>query len=162
MLSKLDNITRAAKDSAIDLEMVLNQTVGIQHLLERAQLDQANQIPSNQIIQVLSTTRDLVLQEKILDAIAFEGIDQRFEDVEEPHEKTFRWILDSDVKEENEGRIAAKQLFTNWLVSGSGIFHLSGKLGSGKSTLMKFLCDNTHTRSLLQQWAGKRYLPPCA
>ena len=44
--------------------------------------------------------------------------------------------------------------FVNWLSTGNGIFHIYGKLGSGKSTLMKFLCDHPRTESELQKWAG--------
>ena len=161
MLSKLDGVIRAAKDSTAELNKVLSQTAHIQHLLEEAQLGQANQIQSNQILQVLGTARDLSLQKKILDAIAYKGMNQRYDDVEEPHLETFRWIIDEDVQEEDMERIAAKELFTDWLASGAGIFHLSGKLGSGKSTLMKFLHDKTRTRTLLQQWAGKKHLHFC-
>jgi hypothetical protein len=35
MLYRLDDVTRVAKDSAADLAKVLNQTAGIQLLLER-------------------------------------------------------------------------------------------------------------------------------
>jgi hypothetical protein len=49
----------------------------------------------------------------------------------------------------------ARAKFTNWLSSGSGIFHISGKLGSGKSTLMKFICENHHTKNKLELWAGR-------
>lgn len=45
-------------------------------------------------------------------------------------------------------------LFMNWLSGGKGIFHVAGKLGSGKSTLMKFLCDHPRTKAKLEQWAG--------
>jgi Cdc6-like AAA superfamily ATPase len=46
--------------------------------------------------------------------------------------------------------------FLNWLSSGTGIYHVSGKPGSGKSTLMKFLCDHPHTKAELEKWAGKQ------
>ena len=49
---------------------------------------------------------------------------------------------------------AARKAFVTWLLHGDGIFHISGKLGSGKSTLMKFLCHHELTKKLLQQWAG--------
>jgi len=44
--------------------------------------------------------------------------------------------------------------FLRWLSSGDGIFHIAGKLGSGKSTLMKFLCEHPCTIWQLQKWAG--------
>jgi hypothetical protein len=49
----------------------------------------------------------------------------------------------------------AREKLQSWLATGDGIFHISGKLGSGKSTLMKFLLTRRGTRAKLQQWAGK-------
>jgi hypothetical protein len=47
-----------------------------------------------------------------------------------------------------------REKWINWLSSGNGIFHIAGKLGSGKSTLMKFLCNHPQTKDALQKWAG--------
>lgn len=55
---------------------------------------------------------------------------------------------------DDETKIQAAIKIQNWLSSDEGIFHISGKLGSGKSTLMKYLCNNDTTRSLLDTWAG--------
>jgi hypothetical protein len=54
----------------------------------------------------------------------------------------------------HQGKAAAKEALLNWLSSGTGIFHISGKLGSGKSTLMKFICEHESTAAMLRQWAG--------
>lgn len=43
--------------------------------------------------------------------------------------------------------------FSTWLQSGSGIYWICGKAGSGKSTLMKYLTKNDRTRHLLSTWA---------
>jgi hypothetical protein len=59
-------------------------------------------------------------------------------------------------KDLRRGRLASES-FISWLSSGEGIFHISGKLGSGKSTLMKFLCEHKHTKVELQKWAGMLY-----
>jgi hypothetical protein len=40
-----------------------------------------------------------------------------------------------------------------WLKSGSGLYWLAGKVGSGKSTLMKHLSDRPRTASLIDEWA---------
>lgn len=49
-------------------------------------------------------------------------------------------------------------LFRAWLQHGDGIFHVSGKPGAGKSTLMKYLCKSQNTRKLLELWAGDSVL----
>lgn len=53
-----------------------------------------------------------------------------------------------------------KRSFPDWLQSGDGIFHITGKPGSGKSTLMKYLCGGRTeiTRPLLEKWSGKKQL----
>jgi hypothetical protein len=45
-------------------------------------------------------------------------------------------------------RLASESLI-HWLSSGNRIYHISGKLGSGKSTLMKFLCEHKRTKAEL-------------
>jgi hypothetical protein len=57
----------------------------------------------------------------------------RFDQVEHAYDKTCDWIF------------GQKLGFTKWLESGSGIFWIQGKPGSGKSTLMKFIVSNPRT-----------------
>ena len=45
--------------------------------------------------------------------------------------------------------------FLNWLRSGNDIYWISGKAGSGKSTLMRFIVEDVRTRMELQSWAGQ-------
>ncbi|KAI8654291.1 NACHT domain-containing protein [Fusarium sp. Ph1] len=52
----------------------------------------------------------------------------------------------------------SRDIFLNWLSSGSGIFHISGKLGSGKSTLMRYLSAHTRTRIEIEKWAEDKTL----
>ncbi|KAL4882066.1 hypothetical protein BJY04DRAFT_217758 [Aspergillus karnatakaensis] len=47
----------------------------------------------------------------------------------------------------------ARDSFIDWLTHGSKVFHISGKPGSGKSTLMKYLCSHEQTRQYLEEWA---------
>jgi len=61
-------------------------------------------------------------------------------------------------KEELENRSRARVSFLKWLLSGSGVFHISGKAGSGKSTLMKFLYSHGRVMDELRVWAGCKTL----
>ncbi|KAF2420020.1 hypothetical protein EJ08DRAFT_738747 [Tothia fuscella] len=49
-----------------------------------------------------------------------------------------------------------KPAFAEWLESGSGIFHVFGKPGAGKSTLMKFIIDHRETEKRLVAWADNK------
>jgi hypothetical protein len=63
--------------------------------------------------------------------------------------------IDKIRREELEKRATARTNFLTWLKSDGGLFHISGKAGSGKSTLMKFLCSRERTKEELQAWAGE-------
>ncbi|KAF2815302.1 uncharacterized protein BDZ99DRAFT_356608, partial [Mytilinidion resinicola] len=62
----------------------------------------------------------------------------------------FRWMIDlpKDPERDSDHR------FPEWLKGGDGIFWVSGKPGSGKSTLMKFLADHETTRAMLEEWSS--------
>ena len=62
---------------------------------------------------------------------------------------------ESEDEPEDKTKTFARESLLDWMSSGTGIFHISGKLGSGKSTLMKYLCDHDQTQFLLERWAGK-------
>lgn len=65
---------------------------------------------------------------------------ERMKQVEDAFKGTFEWLFDNpDIG------------FTNWLRQGSGIFWISGKPASGKSTLLKFAVSNPNTYDLLRQ-----------
>ncbi|KAK3360476.1 hypothetical protein B0T25DRAFT_565365 [Lasiosphaeria hispida] len=62
----------------------------------------------------------------------------RYQEVAEAAENTFGWIFDNSSKQLKSNRHLV-QPFKDWLENGNGVFHISGKPGSGKSTLMKLL-----------------------
>ncbi|VUC26916.1 unnamed protein product [Clonostachys rosea] len=91
-------------------------------------------------------------QSRILNGLAFDQLDTRFDEVSKAYAKTFEWIFD-DKSQYRDG-----VSFKHWLSTGSGIFHIAGKPGSGKSTLMKFLCNNSRTQEILNTWANGKVL----
>ncbi|KAI0861467.1 hypothetical protein F4860DRAFT_171896 [Xylaria cubensis] len=69
----------------------------------------------------------------------------RYSTIPRAHKNTFHWAFEYS------------QL-SNWLSSGTGVFWVSGRAGSGKSTFMKFLADHSQTRKLLERWADSKDL----
>jgi hypothetical protein len=55
-------------------------------------------------------------------------------------------------------RMKARRAFLSWLREGRDVLHISGKAGSGKSTLMKFLAEHERTKKELRAWAGGKTL----
>ncbi|KAH7367379.1 hypothetical protein B0T11DRAFT_53324 [Plectosphaerella cucumerina] len=47
-----------------------------------------------------------------------------------------------------------RRRFVQWLEHDNGLFYISGKPGSGKSTLMKYIAEEEQTTDLLNSWAG--------
>lgn len=80
--------------------------------------------------------------EDVLQSLKFDNISDRESAVPKAHEQTFQWALAS-----------TKSTLPDWLRSGSGIYWIEGKAGSGKSTLMKFLQRDDRTTSMLKEWA---------
>lgn len=66
-----------------------------------------------------------------------------------------RWEISEPEKKMRE---FTRDAFLTWLKSGSQIYHISGKAGSGKSTLMKFLSQHSRVREELKSWADGRKL----
>jgi len=60
--------------------------------------------------------------------------------------------------EELELHQRTRQSFLKWLNSGNQIYHISGKAGSGKSTLMKSLSQHPRLMKELKTWAGDKKL----
>lgn len=71
-------------------------------------------------------------------ALAFP--DSRRDQIQGDIGETFQWIT-------------SYKPFTQWLNSTDGIYHISGKPGSGKSTIIKFIDGNTDVHKRLNQWA---------
>jgi ATPase subunit of ABC transporter with duplicated ATPase domains len=85
---------------------------------------------------------------QLLESLQFPTMTARKNRVAKAHEATFDWAFDDSV----DGRWHS---LAQWMKSDERIFWISGKPGSGKSTLMKFLVDNPRTKQHLASWNGK-------
>lgn len=99
-------------------------------------------------LQSLSLSeRDVQKQQAVLESLTFDSRPARHAQVPEAHKKTFKWALTTNEDPTLGPSIGA------WLKQGDGIFWVSGKPGSGKSTLMKYIADSSITSSLITEWA---------
>ncbi|UPL04115.1 hypothetical protein LCI18_015049 [Fusarium solani-melongenae] len=85
---------------------------------------------------------------ELLSSINYEQRLARHESIKDAHYKTFSWIFKDDGGKTDETR-----RLVSWLKEGRGIFWVSGRPGSGKSTFMKFITGRSETTSLLSLWA---------
>jgi hypothetical protein len=76
------------------------------------------------------------VQTTILEYLKYEEMTNRFEDVTEAHPETFEWAFSAPAEEQSWSDLS------RWLKEGDGVYWVSGKAGSGKSTFMKHLVDD--------------------
>jgi hypothetical protein len=90
---------------------------------------------------------------QILDALEFREMEERQAGVAEAYEHTFEWIYDhtQDTKRPWNNIV-------EWFKSGTGIYWINGKAGSGKSTLMKYIIGHESTQGSLKKWCKEEEL----
>lgn len=103
--------------------------------------------------------REVPIELRILQAVSFDAIDAREDSIEDADAATYRWLVEEPVDQDIEQQmVVARQSLLRWLSEGHGVYHISGKPGSGKSTLFKFLAHHQRIKSEIQKWAGCREL----
>lgn len=99
-------------------------------------------------LQSLSLSeKEVAKQQSILQSLTFDSRPVRHTQISVAYEQTFRWALTTNPDASIDPGIG------DWLKQGDGIFWISGKPGSGKSTLMKFIADSPITSRLITEWA---------
>lgn len=89
------------------------------------------------IANLIQETHNAQATQAVLYSLKFEQMNDRYYAIRDRHEKTFEWLFESpDVLYQAKG---LRVNFSQWLTTDGRIFWISGKAGSGKSTMMKFL-----------------------
>lgn len=108
-------------------------------------------------LQTTDTRDESVMRTRLLDSIYFQQITERRSRIPQAHAATFEWIYN----QESESTSSWNN-FVSWLRGGSAnqenLYWISGKAGSGKSTLMRYLYEDTRTKEYLRQWSGGQQL----
>lgn len=161
---KDSNTTRAELDDHIE---ALNQKLKVaRQQLERQHCDSTSLAAHHHLEQMTAikslSSQSWQLEEaidvptvtrKVSNSLWFSRMSDRFEDIKPAHKKTFEWVFT------NPGDKHSKTCtFMNWMQGDNGIYWVSGRAGSGKSTLMKFLAGDDRTEPLFEAWAGERTL----
>ena len=89
----------------------------------------------------------------ILDSLSDMGMTARYEKIMDAHAQTFEWIFQDYTRHTD---LHYGDTFIEWLIHGTGIFWVTGKAGSGKSTLMKFLSHHRLTSETLTHRSGTK------
>lgn len=92
---------------------------------------------SKQLTGYLVEARRVESAKLLLSSLRFEMMRAREQAIFDSHQGTFEWMLQSPSWTEQYKGIRVS--FSDWLCNCGGIFWVSGKAGSGKSTLMKLI-----------------------
>lgn len=161
---QLENIILHSKKAAVNLAVLRTHMENLRHGTTLESIGPKAQQQIRELLEASSHVYNKAAERTILDIISYSDMHSRVDAVAKAHQATFEWISE----ESNDGVDAvtrclslpdernreAAAAFVQWLSSGNGIFHIAGKLGSGKSTLMKYLCGHRRVRKELQKWAG--------
>jgi hypothetical protein len=90
------------------------------------------------------------LEKAILRWLNFRQMCWRYEEVPLAYQKTFQWIFERGREEKTWDDFSAHLTKANVHTA----YWINGKAGSGKSTLMKFVLNDSRTEESLARWAG--------
>ncbi|KAJ1322814.1 ankyrin repeat domain-containing protein 50 [Microdochium nivale] len=93
-------------------------------------------------------SRRISVHKKLLDMLHYPSMGARQRNVSSPHEASCQWIYEDS--EDTSGHSLPW-----WLDQDLGLYLISGKPGSGKSTLMRHIWETRFKKLCLEEWANK-------
>ncbi|TRX88265.1 hypothetical protein FHL15_010832 [Xylaria flabelliformis] len=98
---------------------------------------------------------DAACSKAILPSLFLEDLRYREGAIPEAYESTFKWLFESPRSDVHGQPLWSD--FQTWLrSSNSDVYWITGKPGSGKSTVMKFVIGHSMLQELLAQWSGPK------
>jgi hypothetical protein len=143
-----------------DLEKLLDakELAVLHRLLQNSvSLDVGSLVQIRDIFSLSDQQLQKMNQMRILKCLKFRVIDEKHKFAKAAAKHTFgRTLLDpvQKVSTRKKPQISLKE----WLSSGSGIFHISGRPDSGRSIFMEYIYRHPQTTRELRSWAGKKKL----
>ncbi|KAL8831663.1 MAG: hypothetical protein Q9191_000741 [Dirinaria sp. TL-2023a] len=134
----------------IKAQVIDNERYGVRRGLEQEELD----LLTAKTASLSLSEQNFEKEEAVLSSLNFPQRIRRYEAIPEAHQKSFRWIFDGP----EQSKYSSEPRFREWLGVSGKPFWISGRPGSGKSTLMKFLANAPETMSSLSSWASPKRL----
>ena len=125
---------------------------------------------STALSTILAEVHEDEVKQRLIERLCFTEIDDRYISIADAHRRTFEWAFRGPEREADQESSATANAdvtksppqwdsFLQWMQQPDGLYWITGKPGSGKSTLMKFLYDDPRTHCELMKWAGKAEPP---
>ena len=152
----------SANERFIDLDQSLKHIITC---LARSQTDLSTLVvqESEQTRQSITAGFDRLVQlhinerlyQDVIRSLFYPDITSRQAQIENEFdgiEDSYNWVFDEFQEKQRWSN------FSEWLRSGNAVYWINGKAGSGKSTLMNYICNHNRKDELLKQWSAERRL----
>jgi hypothetical protein len=155
--TKLDDLSDQSKHTRM---VLLDKMTELRTQLQTTSLPASNIIQSIQaaIQESFNRKEEHENQRRFLDALDFDQLQKRENEIHKAHAKTFQWIFGGI----GQGQTKPHETrFRDWLhatTDDKNVFWISGKPGAGKSTLMKYLAHEQALEDHLSQWTCNQKL----
>ncbi|KAK3387519.1 hypothetical protein B0H63DRAFT_559023 [Podospora didyma] len=138
---KLDGDVKALTEAFLEGKGLIKKAID--------DLDAAVEVRHKQVMAKLDR-----LDPELCNRLLFDGMVRRHYAITVAHSRTFEWIFTGQKK-----TAESNTTLMEWIVSAdNGLYWVSGRAGTGKSSLMRFLDDDPRTKPAFQEWAGERPL----
>ncbi|KAI4108882.1 MAG: hypothetical protein LQ339_002000 [Xanthoria mediterranea] len=141
----LKSLEQGVQSLALGLEQGRNTVAQLLADVNRQLKEQIDKFDSH-----AKAIEDRISHTRLRESLFFPDIVAREEQISDAFEGTCRWIFDSSNNQESNSRPWSN--FRKWLETETGVYWISGKPGSGKSTLMKSILNSERTPQLLADW----------
>ncbi|KAF7890765.1 uncharacterized protein EAF01_010574 [Botrytis porri] len=168
LLTHQDEVSKGIQDQTIAITQLLGRMEilaekhmfppGILQQIEKIEINQSQslilagtQTSQNQLLhksEWQETALRLQITQYLVQNLKFLALKEREETIADVYRGTFEWLF-NDSHESTPWHS-----FVYWLEHGSNIYWINGKAASGKSTLMRFICDHSKTKELLEKWSA--------
>ena len=145
--------------SSLSADLSETRSWGRSSLLDAWQIDHKDRLLScsDALSTIIRDEKENRSTNLLLHSLEFPQLHERRDKIAKAHSDTFDWILENasvDVP-------STYKSFPDWLRAKdehSGIYWITGKPGSGKSTLMRYLYEDERTKEYLREWADTQSL----
>ncbi|KAI0444290.1 hypothetical protein F4803DRAFT_512023 [Xylaria telfairii] len=145
-LVQFNILEKSLRDLASDVQLITRRVCKPKGKgIVRSCTDDEFCLLTEKVSQLALTERSLVREEAMLGSLDYAQRPVRHETIPDAYKRTFSWIFD---------RGPTSHGFAEWLESGNGIYWITGKPGSGKSTLMKYVLHHPKTARALLSWSA--------
>jgi hypothetical protein len=153
-LNRLEGVTQGFKNELSSRLQQANQHTSSEHTSrDRTEMTRQGDDLSLAAPSFGKETRQSAIRSRIINSLHFDLIQGREGGIKKAHPQSFQWIFDAAFSD--RAKKAMNSPFLPWLEGDTQeIYWITGKPGSGKSTLMKFIMEHPHLSKHLSSWSS--------